>query len=239
MKIALVTGGTRGIGKAIALKLKNDGYKVIVTYGSNQAEAGLLKEEHQIECIQCDVSSYEQSQNMAQKIQTDHGNPSVIIHNAGITQDAFFHKMTLDQWNAVISTNLSSCFNTIHPFITNMRDQKHGRIIIISSINALKGQIGQTNYCAAKAGIIGFVKALALENANKNITVNAIAPGYIETEMTQKINPKIIESIKTQIPMGRFGHVDEIAHTVSFLCNEKSDFITGETINVNGGHHLH
>jgi acetoacetyl-CoA reductase len=235
---ALVTGGTRGIGKAIALQLKSQGYKTIATYNTNHEEADKFSKENGIDVISWDVSSPETSVQNASKISEKYGCISTIIHNAGITQDSFFHKMTYAQWQSVLSTNLLSCYNVINPFIMSMREKQYGRIVVISSINALKGQAGQTNYSAAKAGIIGFVKALALENANKNITVNAVAPGYVETDMVKKIDPQIIEKIKSQIPSGRLGQPHEIAHAVSFLCDDLSSFITGETLNINGGQYL-
>jgi acetoacetyl-CoA reductase len=235
---ALVTGGTRGIGKAISLQLKSQGYKVIATYNTNHQEAESFSNEYGIDVCAWDVSSPEASVENAAKIIEKYGYISTIIHNAGITQDSFFHKMTHTQWHSVLSTNLLSCYNVINPFITSMREKQYGRIVVISSINALKGQAGQTNYSAAKAGLIGFVKALALENANKNVTVNAVAPGYVETDMVKKIDPQIVEKIKSQIPCGRLGQPQEIAHAVSFLCNDMSSFITGETLNINGGQYL-
>ncbi|CAO5680615.1 MAG: 3-oxoacyl-[acyl-carrier-protein] reductase FabG [Holosporales bacterium] len=237
-KLALVTGGTRGIGAAIAKRLKNDGYRVLATYVSNTQAAQNFEQETGIKTIQWDVSSKMDMEKNAQRILEEFKNMSVIVHNAGITSDSFFHKMTSDQWENVLSTNLSSCFYVIHPFIERMRQQQYGRILLISSINGLKGQMGQTNYAAAKAGLIGFTKSLALENANKGITVNAIAPGYIETDMVKAIDPAIADKIKQQIPVGRFGTADEIAACAAFLCNDLSGFITGETLNINGGQYL-
>lgn len=237
-KLALVTGGSRGIGAAIAKRLQKDGCRVLATYVSNSQAAQKFEQETGIKTIQWDVSSKEDSIEKSQRIRQEFGDVSIIVHNAGITNDSFFHKMTPQQWENVLTTNLTSCFYVIQPFIEFMRQQKYGRILLISSINGLKGQMGQTNYSAAKAGLLGFTKSLALENANKGITVNAIAPGYIETDMVKAIDSVIADKIKQQIPVGRFGTADEIAECVAFLSNNLSGFITGETLNINGGQYL-
>ncbi|MBP9752605.1 MAG: acetoacetyl-CoA reductase [Proteobacteria bacterium] len=237
--IAFVTGGTRGIGEAISIDLKKKGYTVIAAYASNIEKAKAFSKEHGIEVVACDVTDEQKCQETLHNIIQKHGTIDVLVHNAGITRDSFFHKMTSAQWHEVISTNLNSCFNVTRPVIEHMRQKNYGRIIVISSINGLKGQMGQTNYSAAKAGIIGFVKALSLENAAKGITVNAIAPGYIATEMVEAIDSKIVESIKAQIPVQRLGSPTEVAHAVCFLSDKLSGFITGETLNINGGQYLH
>ncbi len=237
-RIALVTGGTRGIGSAISLALKNKGYKVIANYHKNHETAEAFRKQHSIDIYSWDVSSYEECQSAVQKIIQEHGEISILVHNAGITKDSFFHKMSPSMWNEVIQTNLSSCFNMAHPLVESMRQNGFGRIIMLSSINALKGQMGQVNYCAAKAGIIGFSKALALETASKGITVNVIAPGYTDTEMVRSVSENVLEKILAQIPAGRLGHADEIARCVTFLADENAGFITGETLNINGGQYL-
>jgi len=238
-KIALVTGGTRGIGGKISVALKNAGYLVAASYNSGREAAEAFCDKTGIAVFSWDVSNYESCEKGVSEV-CDYlgGTVDVLVNNAGITKDAMLHKMDPSQWSQVVSTNLSSVFNMCRLTITPMRDKKFGRIINISSINGLKGQIGQTNYSAAKAGIIGFTKALALESAPKGITVNAIAPGYISTEMTDAIREDIRENIRSGIPVGRFGSPEEIANTVLFLADEKSSFITGAVINVNGGQYL-
>lgn len=238
MRVALITGGIRGIGAAIAAQLKNDGYTVIANYKNNTACVDKFSAEYGIPVACFDVSDALACQKAIDTLQEKYGTIDTLIHNAGITRDGFMHKNTLKEWQDVINTNLNSCYYVARPLIEKMRENNFGRIVIVSSINALKGQIGQTNYCAAKAGIIGFAKSLALENARKGITVNAIAPGYIDTDMTKAIPEKIKESILDQIPIGRFGKTEEIARAVAFLCDESSSFITGETLNINGGQYL-
>ncbi|MDP2194192.1 MAG: acetoacetyl-CoA reductase, partial [Alphaproteobacteria bacterium] len=232
------TGGTRGIGAAISIYLKEQGYQVIANYVSQNEEAQRFSEKHHIPIVQFDVSNTEQTAEKILSIQGEFGSIDTLVHNAGITWDGFFHKATFEQWFQVINTNLISCFNVTRPLIESMRTQGFGRIVMLSSINALKGQVGQTNYCAAKAGMIGFVKSLALENANKGVTANIIAPGYIDTHMTQKIAEDIRAKIIQQIPLGRLGYDHEIARAVAFLCDEASGFMTGETLNINGGQYL-
>jgi acetoacetyl-CoA reductase len=238
-KVCLVTGGTRGIGAAISLALKQQGYTVIANYHTNQKTAEVFSKKHNIPVYSWDVSAAQSCEESMAEIAKIHGNIDILIHNAGVTHDVFFHKMSHHDWNQVISTNLTSCFNVTRPIIDAMRQSGFGRIVFISSINALKGQLGQTNYCASKAGVIGFAKALALENARCGITVNVVAPGYTRTDMVRRISPEILDQIITQIPVGRLGEADEIAHCVSFLINDKSGFITGETIHINGGQLMH
>lgn len=238
-KLALVTGGTRGIGAAIAKSLKTAGYDVAVNYANNHDRAKAFTAETGIKAYSFDVSDFDACAAGVAKIEAELGQKTaILINNAGITRDRMMHKMSAADWQAVLRTNLDSTFNMAHAVIESMRDNKFGRIVSISSINALAGQLGQTNYSAAKSGMIGFTKALALESARKNITVNAVAPGYIATEMTDAIDEKIREQIKSMIPVGRFGQVEEIAHAVLFLVSEHAGFITGETISVNGGQYL-
>lgn len=238
MRVALVTGGIRGIGAAIAVQLKNDGYTVIANYVKNEKCAEKFFYDHNISVVHFDVSDAKMCQDAMTKLQDQYGFVDTLIHNAGITRDSFMHKSTYEQWHDVINTNLNSCYYVTRPLIEKMRENQFGRIVLLSSVNAVKGQVGQTNYSASKAGIIGFAKSLALENAKKNITVNVIAPGYIDTDMTKGMSKKIKESIVEQIPLGRFGKTEEIAKAASFLCQESSGFITGETLNINGGQYL-
>lgn len=238
MKVAVVTGGTRGIGAAISAALKDAGYTVIANYGGNDAVAQQFSADHDIETMKWDVGSYDACQKNLDEIEKKYGRIDVLVNNAGITRDSFLHKSTPDMWNAVITTNLTSCYNMSHCVINGMRDRSFGRIISISSINGQKGQIGQVNYSAAKAGVIGFTKALALECANKGITVNAIAPGYIDTDMVRAVPENVLESIISQIPVRRLGKAEEIANAVVFLADEKSGFITGTTLSANGGQYM-
>lgn len=234
-KIALVTGGTRGIGAPIAQALKDKGYTVIVTFNRNEDAAKKFQQATGIPAYKWDISSFEACQKGVELIVKQHGPIDVLVNNGGVTQDGFLHRQTSDQWNHVISTNLTSCFNMTRCVIESMRNRGFGRIINISSVNALKGQMGQTNYCASKAGMIGFTKALALENAKKGITVNAIAPGYIDTDMVRAIEETIVEKIIDSIPAGRLGQAQEVARAVMFLADDHAGYITGETLNINGG----
>lgn len=238
-RIALVTGGTRGIGEAISVALKNAGYKVAANYASRDEAAKAFTEKHGIPTFKWDIRCDEDCQKGVKNIEEAFGgNVEILINNAGITRDATMHKMDIEKWQAVIDTNLSSCFYMTHSVIDGMRSGGYGRIINISSINAQLGQFGQTNYSAAKAGILGFTKALARETAAKGITVNAIAPGYIETDMTKDIREDILRKIIDGIPVGRMGKPEEIARAVLFLAADEAAFITGETLSVNGGQHM-
>ena len=238
-RVAVVTGGSRGIGAAISKALKAAGYTVAANYAGNDEAAAKFREETGIPVYKWDVSSYEACAAGLAEVEKDLGPIDVVVNNAGITRDGFFHKMSPDQWNAVINTNLNSLFNMCRPVIEGMRNRNFGRIICISSINGQKGQAGQANYSAAKAGEIGFVKALAQENANKGITVNAICPGYIGTEMVRAIAPEVLEKrIIPQIPVGRLGEPEEIARIVAFLAADESGFITGSTLSANGGQYM-
>ena len=233
-RVALVTGGSRGIGAAISVALKNEGYKVAATYAGNDEAASNFTTETGIKTYKWDVSSYEESVAGLERVQAELGAIDTIVANAGITRDAPFHKMTPDQWNQVINTNLTGVFNTIHPVWPNMREQKFGRIIVISSINGQKGQFAQVNYSATKAGDLGIVKSLAHEGARNGITANAICPGYIATDMVMAMPEKAIEATVSQIPTGRLGEAEEIARCVLFLASEGSGFINGSTISANG-----
>jgi acetoacetyl-CoA reductase len=235
MTVAIVTGGTRGIGHAISVALKASGYKVAAIYASNDDAAKKFESETGIKTYKWDVANFDACHAGVEQVVKDLGNVSVLINNAGITRDATLHRMTFEQWQQVIATNLTSCFNMCHAIVPSMRDAKYGRIINISSVNAQLGQAGQTNYSGAKAGVLGFTKALARENANKGITVNAVAPGYIDTEMVQAVDEKVLESIIAKVPVGRLGTPEEVASVVEFLASKNSGFITGETISVNGG----
>jgi acetoacetyl-CoA reductase len=238
-KLALVTGGTRGIGAAIARKLQEDGFEVVTTFIGRPDAAEAFTKETGIKTYKFDVAYFESCKDAILNIEKDFGRSiDVVINNAGITKDRFLHKMSADEWNAVINTNLNSCFNITRNVIEKMREKKFGRIISISSINGIKGQIGQANYSAAKAGIIGFTKAIAQENANKGITANVIAPGYVGTDMVKKIDPKILEGIVSQIPVARLAEPSEIGALASYLSSDAAGFITGATFNINGGQYM-
>jgi acetoacetyl-CoA reductase len=235
-RVAVVTGGTRGIGAAISKALKAAGCTVAAIYAGNDAAAQKFKTETGIPVYKWDVSSYEACAAGLKQVATDLGPVDILVNNAGITRDTAFHKMTPDQWGAVINTNLNSLFNMCRPVIEGMRERKFGRIVNISSINGQKGQFGQTNYSAAKAGEIGFTKALAQENAKLGVTINAICPGYINTEMVQAVPVAVLEkAILPYIPVGRLGEPEEIARCVVFLASDDSGFITGSTLSANGG----
>lgn len=233
-RVALVTGGSRGIGAAISLALKKEGYKVAATYAGNDEAASRFSNDTGIKTYKWNVADYEESVVGLNNVQADLGSIDTVVANAGITRDAPFHKMTPDQWNEVVNTNLTGVFNTIHPLWPSMRDQKFGRVIVISSINGQKGQFAQVNYSATKAGDLGIVKSLAHEGARNGITANAICPGYIATDMVMAMPEKAIEATISQIPTGRLGEPEEIARCVLFLASEKSGFINGSTISANG-----
>ncbi|WP_099867352.1 beta-ketoacyl-ACP reductase [Pararhizobium haloflavum] len=234
-RVALVTGGSRGIGAAISKGLKDAGYTVAATYAGNDEKANAFKEETGISVYKWDVSNYDACKEGIARVEADLGPIDVLVNNAGITRDGMFHKMTPEMWNEVINTNLTGLFNMTHPIWTGMRDRKYGRVINISSINGQKGQMGQANYSAAKAGDLGFTKSLAQEGARSGITVNAICPGYIATEMVMAVPEKVRDSIVAQIPAGRLGEPEEIARCVVFLASEDAGFINGSTISANGG----
>jgi acetoacetyl-CoA reductase len=238
-RVALVSGGTRGIGAAISKGLKAAGYNVAANYAGNDEAATKFKSETGINVYKWDVSSFDACSAGIKQVEADLGPVEVLVNNAGITRDAMLHRMTADQWNAVITTNLNSLFNMCRPVIEGMRARKFGRIINISSINGQKGQMGQTNYSAAKAGDIGFTKALAQESAKAGITVNAICPGYINTEMVQAVPKDVLEkNIIPAIPVGRLGEPEEIARCVVFLSSDDAGFITGSTMTVNGAQYI-
>ncbi|WP_045835128.1 acetoacetyl-CoA reductase [Hyphomicrobium sp. 99] len=238
-RVALVTGGTRGIGHAISIALKSKGYRVAASYAGNDAAAQAFQAETGIPVYKFDVGNYDATEKAVQQITKDVGPIEVLVNNAGITRDVMFHKMTKQQWDEVIGTNLNGLFNVTRQVWEGMRARKFGRVINISSINGQKGQMGQVNYSASKAGDIGFTKALAQEGARAGITVNVICPGYIATEMVKAVPQDVLEkSILPQIPVGRLGEPDEIARCVVFLASDDAGFITGSTLTANGGQYL-
>jgi acetoacetyl-CoA reductase len=237
-RVAMVTGGTRGIGLAIVDRLKQDGFKVAAGYAGNEEAAKACAREHGCMVVKGNVGEFKDCERAVKDVEAELGPIDVLVNNAGITRDAMLHKMTPEQWNEVIFVNLASIFNMSRQVIEGMRERKYGRIINISSINGQKGQMGQTNYSAAKAGVIGFTKALAQETASKGITVNCVAPGYIDTEMMSAIPPNVLEKIVAAIPVGRLGHANEIAACVAFLAREDASFTTGSTVTVNGGQYV-
>jgi|TARA_B100000768_G_scaffold173372_1_gene182573 acetoacetyl-CoA reductase len=237
-RVALVTGGSRGIGAAISTALKAEGYTVAATYAGNDQKAEAFTGKTGIKTYKWDVSDYETCVTGIAAVEADLGPVDVLVNNAGITRDAPFHKMSREQWDEVIRTNLDGVFNMTHPLWNGMRERKFGRVINISSINGQKGQFAQANYSAAKAGDIGFTKALAQEGARAGITVNAICPGYIATEMVMAVPEKIRDSIVAQIPTGRLGEASEIARCVVFLVSDDAGFITGSTLTANGGQYI-
>jgi acetoacetyl-CoA reductase len=238
-RVALVSGGTRGIGAAICRALHAAGYKVAANYGGNDAAAQQFNQETEIAVYKWDVSSFEACDAGIKQVEAELGPIDVLVNNAGITRDGMFHRMTPEQWNAVIGTNLGSLFNMTRQVIGGMRDRKFGRIVNISSINGQKGQMGQVNYSAAKAGELGFTKALAQEGARSGITVNAICPGYIATDMVKAVPKDVMEkNILPQIPIGRLGEPEEIARCVVFLASDDAGLITGATLTANGGQYF-
>ena len=237
-RTALVTGGTRGIGAAISIALKDAGYKVAANYAGNEEAAAKFNGETGIAVYKWSVADYEACADGVRQVQADIGPVDILVNNAGITRDAMFHKMTPQQWREVIDTNLTGLFNMTHPLWPGMRERKFGRIISISSINGQKGQVGQANYSAAKAGDIGFTKALAQEGARASITVNVVCPGYVATDMVMAVPEQVREKIVAQIPVGRLGEASEIARCVLFLASDEAGFITGSTLTANGGQYL-
>ncbi|HWA63815.1 MAG TPA: acetoacetyl-CoA reductase [Caulobacteraceae bacterium] len=237
-RVAFVTGGTRGIGKAITARLKAGGYKVAAGYAGNEVAAKACAKELGVMVVKGNVSSFTDCAEAVRQVEAELGPIDTLVNNAGITRDAMLHKMTEEQWTEVIHVNLASIFNMTRNVIEGMRERGFGRIVNISSINGQKGQMGQTNYSAAKAGMIGFAKALAQENAKKGITVNVIAPGYIDTEMVAAVPKNVLDTIIAGIPVGRLGRAEEIARCVAFLASEEAGFITGTTLTVNGGQYI-
>ena len=238
-RIALVTGGTRGIGAAISVALKNLGHTVVANYGGNDEAAAAFSGRTGIPVRKWDVGNTDACERELGAVAEEFGTVSILVNNAGITRDGMLHRMDAAKWDAVITTNLSSLFYMTRPVINGMRDQGWGRIINISSVNGIKGQMGQSNYSAAKAGVIGFTKAVAQENARKGITVNAVAPGYINTEMVAAVREDVMNNvILPTIPIGRLGEADEIAATVAFLAGDEAAWITGATLNINGGQYM-
>jgi acetoacetyl-CoA reductase len=237
-RVALVTGGTRGIGHAVVARLKADGFKVAAGYANDEATAKATADEFGVMIVKGNVGEFESCKRAVAEVEAELGPIDVLVNNAGITRDSMLHKMTPEQWNEVIFVNLASLFNMSRQVIDGMRQRGYGRIINITSINGQKGQMGQTNYSAAKAGAIGFTKALALETANKGITVNAVAPGYTDTEMVRAVPDNVLQQIVAGIPVGRLGKAEEIAACVAFLAREDASFITGACLTANGGQYM-
>jgi acetoacetyl-CoA reductase len=238
-RVAVVTGGTRGIGRAISVALKDAGYRVAATYAGNDQAAHQFKEETGIPVFKFDVADFNACAQGVKAIEAELGPIEVLVSNAGITRDSTMHRMSYEQWNAVIQTNLSSCFNMSRAVIDGMRSRGFGRIVNIGSINGQAGQYGQVNYAAAKSGIHGFTKALAQEGAGRGITVNAVAPGYVDTDMVRAVPADVLEKIIARIPVGRLGKAEDISRTVLFLVADDAGFITGSTLSVNGGQHMY
>jgi acetoacetyl-CoA reductase len=238
-RLALVTGGQRGIGAAISEELKKAGREVIASYAGNDAAAAAFTERTGIKTIKFDVSDYEACKAAVGQIEAEHGPIEILVNNAGITRDGTMKRMDRDMWDAVIDTNLGSCFNLAKLVWEGMSARKFGRIVNIGSINGQAGQYGQVNYAAAKSGIHGFTKALAQEGARAGITVNAIAPGYVDTEMVRAVPEDVLQKIIARIPVGRLGHAEDIARGVCFLTADDADFITGSTLSINGGQHMY
>jgi acetoacetyl-CoA reductase len=238
-RVALVTGGQRGIGAAISEALQAAGRKVVANYAGNDAAAAAFTQRTGIPCYKFDVSDFEQCQQALKTIEADVGVVEILVNNAGITRDGTLKRMSRDMWDSVIDTNLGSCYNLCKVVWDGMTTKKFGRIVNIGSVNGQAGQYGQVNYAAAKSGIHGFTKALALEGARAQITVNAIAPGYVDTEMVRAVPPDVLEKIIAGIPRGRLGHAEDIARGVVFLTADDADFVTGSTLSINGGQHMY
>jgi acetoacetyl-CoA reductase len=238
-RVAIVTGGTRGIGGAISIALKEHGYKVAANYGGNEEAAREFTESNGIPSYKFDVGDFDLVQEQVAKIESDLGPVDVLVNNAGITRDGTLRRMSYEQWDEVIRTNLSSCFNLSRAVFPGMCERGFGRIVNIGSVNGQAGQYGQVNYAAAKSGIHGFTKALALEGARYHVTVNAVAPGYVNTEMVRAVPEKVLEKIIAQIPVGRLGETDDVVRSVLFLVADDADFVTGSTLSINGGQHMY
>jgi acetoacetyl-CoA reductase len=237
-RVAIVSGGTRGIGYAISVALKHKGFRVAANYSGQDQAAEEFHKKTGIPVYKWDVGDYDSCLKGLAQVTGDLGPIDVVVNNAGITRDSMLHKMTPQMWSEVMRVNLNSMFNMTQPILEGMRNRNYGRIINVSSINGQKGQMGQCNYSAAKAGVIGFTKALAQETARKGITVNCVAPGYIDTEMVRAVAPEVLKSIVAQIPVGRLGHPEDIARCVAFLAGDEAGFITGSTLTVNGGQYI-
>lgn len=238
-RVAVVTGGTRGIGEAISVGLKEAGYNVAAVYAGNDEKAREFTDRTGIAAFKWDVSDFEACKAGLAKVEAELGPVEIVVNNAGITRDGVLHRMSFEQWNDVVATNLTSCFNMCRNVIDGMRERGFGRIVNIGSINGQAGQYGQVNYAAAKSGIHGFTKALAQEGAAKGITVNAIAPGYIDTDMVRAVPPNVLEKIVAKVPVGRLGKASEIARGVLFLVADEGGFVTGATLSINGGQHMY
>ena len=238
-RVAIVTGGTRGIGRAIAESLQSDGYTVVANYAGNEEKARAFTDETGIAAYRFDVGNHQEVIDGCAKVAEEVGPIDVVVNNAGITRDGTLMRMSYDDWTDVLKINLGGCFNMAKACFPHMRDQNWGRIVNIGSINGQAGQYGQVNYAAAKSGIHGFTKALAQEGARYNVTVNAIAPGYIDTDMVAAVPENVLEKIVARIPVGRLGHANEIARAVSFLASDDAGFVTGSTMSINGGQHMY
>ena len=238
-RVAIVTGGTRGIGEAISIALRDEGVTVAANYAGNEEKAREFSDRTGIKAYKWDVADFDACQSGVQQVESELGPVEILVNNAGITRDGTMKRMSRDAWDQVLDVNLGGCFNMAKAVWDGMNGRKYGRIVNIGSINGQAGQYGQVNYAAAKSGIHGFTKALAQEGARAGITVNAIAPGYIDTEMVAAVPPEVLEKIVAKIPVGRLGKADEIARGVTFLCSENGGFITGSTLSINGGQHMY
>ena len=238
-RVAIVTGGTRGIGEAVSLALKDRGHTVIANYGGNDEKAQAFSKAHDIPVYKWDVGDHEATIAGCEKVAAEIGPVDIVVNNAGITRDGVLHKMSFDDWNDVMRINLGGCFNMAKACFPGMRERKWGRIVNIGSVNGQMGQYGQVNYAAAESGIHGFTKALAQEGAKFGVTVNAIAPGYIDTDMVAAVPEPVLEKIVSRIPVGRLGQAYEIARGVAFLCSDNAAFVTGSTLSINGGQHMY
>ena len=238
-RVAIVTGGTRGIGAAICQRLKKQGHTVVANYAGNEEKARAFTQATGIPSYRFDVGDHQACLEGCARIAEEHGPVDIVVNNAGVTRDGVLHKMTFEDWNEVMRINLGGCFNTAKATFSGMRERGWGRIVNIGSINGQAGQYGQVNYAAAKSGIHGFTKALAQEGAKYGVTVNAIAPGYIDTDMVAAVPPPVLEKIVAKIPVGRLGQAEEIARAVAFLTSENGGFVTGSTMSINGGQHMY